>query len=155
YVLKTSEPDPRHLDHEGTRSAILRWRQPLQGLWQGDDIYQQYNYPNAPIMGLILSPLAYLPRIHALGCDVDLSGLCWFLFKVGMTVLTFFLAVRLIEDPGRPFPMAGQFLMLLLSLRPIVGDLSHGNVNLLILFLVVASLYAYRQGRDAWSGLIL
>ena len=37
-------------------------------------------------------------------------------------------------------------LVLLLSLRPILGDLHHGNNNLLILFLIVAMLYAWRQG---------
>ena len=39
-------------------------------------------------------------------------------------------------------------LAVLLSLRPIEGDLVHGNVNLLILFLIVASLYAYCRRRD-------
>src|SRR5260370_19436471 len=72
-----------------------------------------------------------------------------------MTVVTFFVAVRLIEDPGRPFPAAGQLAMLLLSLRPIMGDLSHGNVNLLILFLVIASLHALRRGYALTSGLVL
>jgi hypothetical protein len=33
-----------------------------------------------------------------------------------------------------------------------MGDLSHGNVNLFILFLVVAALYALRHGRDWLSG---
>src|SRR5205823_14479522 len=49
----------------------------------------------------------------------------------------------------------GKALTVLLSLRPITGDLTHGNVNLFILFLVVASLYAYRERRDYVSGLFL
>jgi alpha-1,2-mannosyltransferase len=46
-------------------------------------------------------------------------------------------------------------LTVLLSLRPIAGDLSHGNVNLFILFLVVAFLYAFHRGRDLLAGLLL
>jgi alpha-1,2-mannosyltransferase len=46
-------------------------------------------------------------------------------------------------------------LVLLLSLRPILGDLHHGNNNLLILFLVVAMYYAWRRGYDITSGLLL
>jgi hypothetical protein len=42
-----------------------------------------------------------------------------------------------------------------LSLRPIIGDLQHGNVNLLILFLVVAALTIYRRGRDFSAGIVL
>ncbi len=43
-------------------------------------------------------------------------------------------------------------LVLLLSLRPILGDLHHGNNNLLILFLVVAMFYAWRRGYDIACG---
>ena len=41
-------------------------------------------------------------------------------------------------------------LVVLLSLWPIVGDLEHGNVNLFILFVVVAGLYLF-QRRTATS----
>jgi alpha-1,2-mannosyltransferase len=155
YAIKTAEPDPNHPNQPGTRSAFLRWRGQLHDLWDGKDIYKLHTYPNAPIMALILSPLAYLPKVAIVGKEIDLGALSWFALKVGMTALTFFLAVKLIQDPNRPFPPGGQLVMLFLSLRPIIGDLSHGNVNLLILFLVVLALHAYRCGRDMWSGLTL
>jgi hypothetical protein len=44
---------------------------------------------------------------------------------------------------------------ILLSLRPILGDLTHGNVNLFILFLVVGGLFAFARGRDWLAGLAL
>ena len=40
----------------------------------------------------------------------------------------------------RTLPSWVQAVVLLLSFRPILGDLHHGNNNLLILFLIVASL---------------
>jgi hypothetical protein len=48
-----------------------------------------------------------------------------------------------------------QALVLLLSLRPILSDQHHGNVNLVILFLIVATLYAWRKGYDVLAGMIL
>ena len=45
--------------------------------------------------------------------------------------------------------------VLIFSLRPILGDLHHGNVNLLILFLIVAMFQAWRQGDDILAGLLL
>ena len=48
-----------------------------------------------------------------------------------------------------------RVVTVLLSLGPIVGDLHHGNVNLFILFLVVAALAAFRRRRDLLSGLLL
>ncbi len=44
---------------------------------------------------------------------------------------------------------------MLLSIRPIVLDLQHGNVNLFILFLLVVALFAYQKGRGAVAGLVL
>src|SRR5262249_44292257 len=49
----------------------------------------------------------------------------------------------------------GKGLAVVLAVRPIAGDLTHGKVNLFILFLVVAGLYAFRRGRDFLAGLLL
>ena len=49
----------------------------------------------------------------------------------------------------------GQGAAVLLSLRPIMGDLSHGNINIFILFLVVLALFAYHQRREFLAGLLL
>ncbi len=40
-------------------------------------------------------------------------------------------------------------------MRPILGDLHHGNNNLLILFLVMSMYYAWRKGWDIGAGLLL
>ena len=40
-------------------------------------------------------------------------------------------------------------------MRPILGDLHHGNNNLVILFLIVAVLQAWRKGYDVLAGLVL
>jgi hypothetical protein len=128
------------------RSAILRWRDQLQHL-ADEDIYERYTYPNPPIMALLLEPLAHLPPLA--------GSLCWFYLKLAMTVIAVLWVFRIVEDPGRPFPAWAKALTVLLSLRPITGDLSHGNVNLFILFLLVGALYAYHRKRDLMCGLTL
>jgi alpha-1,2-mannosyltransferase len=137
------------------RSAFNRWRGQVQELVGGQDVYKKYAYPNAPIMGLMLYPLSLLPRFEVGAATIDLGALAWFLLKVAMTVLAFHWCIRVCAEASRPFPFWAQALTLGLALRPIVGDLSHGNVNLLILFLVVAALFAFRQRRDFGAGLIL
>jgi hypothetical protein len=137
------------------RSAFVRWRNQLHDLGQGEDIYQLYVYPNAPMMALILYPLSLLPKVSLASLDIDLGALAWFALKVGMAILAFAWTVRLVQERDRPLPPGAQLVTALLSLRPIIGDLSHGNVNLLILFLVVAALYAFKHGRDGLAGVVL
>jgi alpha-1,2-mannosyltransferase len=130
------------------QSAIVRWMKQLQQ-WDdsGEDIFRQFNYPNPPIMAMILSPLVHLPPLAA--------ALCWFYLKVGMTLAVFYWAFRLVQSPRAVFPPWAKALTVLLSLRMIMSDLNHGNVNLFILFLVVASLYAFHRRRDGLAGLAL
>jgi hypothetical protein len=130
-----------------SRSAFERWRNQILELDRGTDIYRSFNYPNPPIMALMLYPLAVLPP--------PLGALCWFYLKVGMALAAMVLVFRLVETPDRPFPPWAKALTLFLSLRPVMGDLSHGNINLFILFLVVAALYALRRGRDITAGVLL
>jgi alpha-1,2-mannosyltransferase len=128
-------------------SAIQRWHDPIRSLDQGTNIWKELTHPNTPFMAMLLRPLTHLPaRAEALG---------WFYIKVVMTFFALVWAFRLVETPDRPFPLWAKVVAILLSLRPIMGDLMHGNVNLLILFLVIGCLYAFRQGRDVLSGLVL
>jgi hypothetical protein len=139
YTIKITKKD--------SASAIQRWRDQLLRLDDGEDIYRTYTYPNPPIMALMLRPLA---EMHPL-----VGPLVWFYLKVGMTLLALAWAFRLVETPEQPFPPWAKALAVLLALRPILGDLMHGNVNLLILFLVIGALFAHRQGRDLLCGTTL
>ena len=130
-----------------TRSAIARWLPQLQRLEAGENIWRRHNYPNPPIMAMILMPLAFLPT--------GAGALLWFYVKVALTVLAIHWILNLLDRPDRPFPLWGKMLAVLLSLRPIQGDLTHGNVNLFILFLVVACLTAFTYRRDWLAGLAL
>lgn len=145
YAVKASED----------RSAFVRWRNQVEDLGRGVDIYAVHIYPNPPITALILYPFVQLPTWTIGTFDLDLGALAWFAVKTMMTVLAFAWTVRLVETPAIPFPGWAQLLTAVLVLRPIIGDLSHGNVNLLILFLVVAALYAFHRHRDFLAGVVL
>jgi hypothetical protein len=129
------------------RTAFLRWRAEIQKLMGGVEIYRASNFPNPPIMPIMLSPLVFVPPW--------LGSLCWFYLKVGMALVSIYWVCRLVESKNRPFPTWAKVLMVLLALRPIMGDLSHGNVNLFILFILVAALYAFCQRQEFVAGLLL
>ena len=130
------------------RSAFVRWKAQLEGLDSGVNIYDVYVYPNPPIMALLLKPLTDIEPPFA-------GALLWYYLKVGMALASLYWVFRLVEGNGPAFPPWAKALVVLLSLRPIMGDLIHGNVNLFILFLVVAGLYAFHRGRQAGGGLLI
>jgi hypothetical protein len=129
------------------RSAFVRWRPQVLKFWGGTNIYDKMIFPNPPIMPITLYPLMVLPTVP--------GAMCWFAIKVALTSATLLMCFQIVHPRGRPIPPMFRSLVLLLSLRPILGDLHHGNNNLLILFLVVATFYAWRRGHDVRSGLLL
>ena len=155
YFQKASKPSDLGTY---TRTAFLRWRpqivggehadgRPIPGLMQGADAYKLYNYPNPPVMALVLWPFMSLPPM--------VGAMLWFYAKVGMAGCCFLWAFRLAADAGRPLPDGAKVLTLALGLHPVLGDLSHGNVNIFIAFLVVGTLDLFRRNRDVAAGLVL
>ncbi|MBL8798651.1 MAG: DUF2029 domain-containing protein [Planctomycetia bacterium] len=138
YAVKASEQ----------ASAFVRWHNQIQNLLADADIYLEHNFPNPPMMALLLYPLTIVPPV--------VGALCWYFLKVGMGLLAVAWCLRLVAGPrAGSLPAWALGLVLLLALRPFLGDLSHGNVNLFILFLVTATLYAYHQRWDFSAGLVL
>ena len=134
-------------DGTQTKTAFLRWRGQIQDLAAGADVYRQYNYPNPPIQGLILWPLAELPPMA--------GSIAWYALKAAMAVLALIWSFRLCGSERRPPPWWATMLAVSLSMHPILGDLSHGNVNIFIAFLVIGALEAFRRGRDVVAGVAL
>ncbi len=128
-------------------SAFVRWRPQVLKFWAGVNIYDRMLFPTPPIMPITLYPLMVLPTVG--------GAMCWFAIKVAMTTATLLMCFQIVRRPDGTLPPMFRSLVLLMSLRPILGDLHHGNNNLLILFLVVATFHAWRSGRDVASGLLL
>ena len=129
------------------RSAFIRWRHQVREMMAGANIYDEYYFPNPPIMPLTLYPLMALPPVE--------GALAWFGIKAALAAASVLLCLRMVRLGDRPVPSWVQAMVVLLSLRPIMSDLHHGNNNIMILFLVVATLTAWRKGYDVLAGLIL
>jgi hypothetical protein len=150
YAAKISKPGDTGLQ---TRSAFLRWRTMINNVFQGENIYVSGNeYPNPPIMAILLKPFAALPPVT--------GAMSWFFAKVLMAVLAAMWVFRLCrgrsDDPAKATRTDLAFgAAIVLCLPALLGDLSHNNVNIFILFLVVATLEAFRRGWDVVAGLTL
>ncbi len=143
YLVKVQTPD--ELGRQ-SRSAFLRWRGMIHELMAGGNIYVGRNeYPNAPIMALILWPFAALPPL----C----GALLWLYFKAAAAVMAGIWVIRTVAPPR--LSLAGCLLSVAVALPAIIGDLTHNNVNIFILFLVAAMLELYRRGQDCAAGLTL
>jgi len=164
------------------RSAFIRWRPQILEFGRGVNIYDIRFFPNPPMMPLTLYPLMVLPPVAGalvwFGLKAALAALsAWACLRMvappgvsaraevaswlrntrnlARRVLTPSADIPPAEIPPHPIPSWVQATILVLSFRPILSDLHHGNNNLLILALVVASLAAWRRGYDVLAGLIL
>ncbi|MDB5314126.1 MAG: hypothetical protein JWO38_8328 [Gemmataceae bacterium] len=148
YAAKVTKPGD---GGQQTRSAFLRWRAMIHEVFAGENIYVGvHEYPNPPIMAVVLKPFADLPPVA--------GAMAWFYAKVVMAVLAAVWVFRLVlpASPGRGETTdIAKAVAVLLSLPPLLGDLSHNNVNIFILFLVAGCLEAYRRGWDLSAGLVL
>jgi alpha-1,2-mannosyltransferase len=131
-----------------SQTAYLRWLPQIRELDKGVNIWQKYNWPNTPLMAVILKPFMNLDPPF-------LGSQLWVLAKMACAVLSIYLIFLMLDRPEHPFPFWGKALTVLLALRPLEGDLVHGNVNLFILLTVVLAVYALSRGWDVAAGLSL
>jgi hypothetical protein len=128
--------------------AFVRWRHQVLDFWGGVNIYDSMMFPNPPIFPITLYPLATLPKVQ--------GAVIWFIIKSALTIISIWLCFRMARPAGtRTLPSWVQAPIILLALRPILSDLHHANNNLIILFLIVAALYAWRMQYDILAGLAL
>jgi hypothetical protein len=150
YAAKIAKPGNTG---QQSRSAFLRWRTMILDVHAGTNIYVGKNeYPNPPVMAIILWPFATLPPVT--------GAMAWFYTKVLMTVLAGAWIFRLTSpasgDPAAPLLSdTARAAAILLTLPAVLGDLSHNNINIFILFLIAAGLELYRRQRDTAAGIVL
>ena len=141
YYAKAEKPSRLG---DQTRTAFLRWRPQVLALDDGRNIYDEFRYPNPPIMALILRPFMELPPL--------VGAMAWFFAKVGMAIAMIVWTFRLLAVPVADWVKG---LAIALSLHPILGDLAHGNVNLFISFVVVGALECFRRRWDFTAGVAI
>ena len=132
---------------EDDRSAIIRWHHQVVELRAGINIWNKYYFPNPPIFPISLYPLSMMPAVDA--------AMLWFGAKAILAAVCLVACMRMAVPREARFPWWAQGAVVLLALRPVMGDLFHANNNLIILALIVATLAAWRRGHDVLAGLLL
>jgi alpha-1,2-mannosyltransferase len=135
----------------GNASAILRWRELIQSVARGENVYNEWtkdgSFPYPPIAGLLLWPITQLPPLTA--------AITWFCLKLAMVAASIRWSILLVTQPDERFALWQVALLIALATRPILSDLQHGNINILILFLTTAGLVAFRNHRDWLAGAMI
>jgi alpha-1,2-mannosyltransferase len=129
------------------RTAFLRWSQYTEMIKHREMIYggEAGTYPNLPFMLMILMPF------YALG---PMAGsLAWLTFKFSIILFIFWATVKVARNNGPPWPDWALLVLILLSSRVFISDLTHGNVNLVIGGFVVVALLCSFYEKDFMSGL--
>ena len=127
-----------------TQSAILRWARQFEEMQDGENIHAKYNYPNPPILPQLLTPIFKLIEVSPAA-----GALTWFALKLGMAIVSLVWAFRLVRRPAGRSRSGRRWSR---WRPPSTRDRrpEARNVNMFILFLVMATLYAFPAAGTSW-----
>ena len=130
-------------------TAFVRWMSDTERLLAGRPIYDEEHegYPHLPATALLLVPF------HALGPIV--GSIAWLLVKAGALACILWAADAAARGGGRRLPGWMLPAVLVMNVRFLSGDLTHGNLNLIIGGLVALALVCVVRRHDVWAGLSL
>ena len=129
------------------QGAFFDWRPVAVAVFDGVDVYAEHHFPNSPIVAVFLYPFALLPPF--------LGGLAFALVKITLAAIAVYWAIDIARGARSHPPWWAIGLILLLSLRPIEADMQHGNINIFILFFVMAGLRAFTRDRRMLAGVLI
>lgn len=121
------------------KTAFLRWAPQVTQLVQGQDIYAMHAYPNTPVVALLLYPLAQWPPLA--------GAIALFAIKLAMAAAAIGWSIRLAAGQRAAPPLWAVGVVLALAARPIISDLQHGNINIVVLYLVTLGLWLFARDR--------
>ena len=128
------------------RCALLKWRTEIEALPTGGTPYEltpeseREPFPTLPFTALALTPFLGLG---------DLPGaFAWAAFKLGLAWWCVLTAMEFAAGRPRDYPAWAAFIVLCLSVRVFASDVAHGNLNLPIAGVLVASAVDWSRGRD-------
>ena len=157
FVVKIQETEYSAVrQREKHRSAVGRWLPDALALQEGDDPYGEGHwFPNPPLVLMALVPFAHLPIV--------VTAVLWSILKIAALVGGCWLVVASArrEDVGDPraasraVPLGVLILAVLFSARPIMGDITHGNINSFVFFEIALAWYLFVNRRDGWAGVVV
>ena len=133
------------------RGAFLRWESADAALWAGEELYSsgsEEGYPTLPVTLVLMSPFRAVGPVA--------GSVLWAAFKIGLSWWLLARVLALAAGRERSLPTWAQLAILLLSFRPILSDILHGNINVPVAAVVVAGAWSWQRGRPlaagAWLG---
>jgi hypothetical protein len=115
----------------------------------GETIYRlsdPHRYLYAPVVTFLFFPLAVLPRVA--------GKVLWIVFNLALVASIFRCSAALVFPEGRA-PPGFYALLLLLSFRFIDNNLGHGQINILLLWLVLKAYALAAEQRHGLAGLAM
>jgi alpha-1,2-mannosyltransferase len=125
------------------------YQRAAQRMLAGEAIYRledPHRYLYAPVVTFLFLPLGVMPRLA--------GKTFWIVANLALLVSIFRSTVRLLFPDGRA-PPGFYALVLLLSFRFIDNNLGHGQLNILLLWLILRAYVDASRGRYALAGIAL
>ena len=139
FLYKMADPD--------RMPTLKRWLPYAAELGQDDAPHERHtDYLYPPFFLVVMKPLTWIPPLVA--------AVVWQWTKYAALALIFVMAWRL-AAAVRPLPPWLKVLSVVLSLRFIHSDLSHGNINIYVCLFIVLAAWWIARGRPLAGGLVI
>lgn len=132
-------------------SALGRWLPDAVALREGGNPYgERHWFPSPPLVLMALVPLAPPMPLTA-------TAIIWAVLKLAAIVGGCWLVVKTWSDParGRAIPLGVLLMAAVFAGRPVIGDITHANINAFVFFEIALACFLFARGRDGWCGLVL
>lgn len=133
------------------RTALGRWLPTAEELSRFPEGSNPYGYghwfPTPPMVLICLIPLAKMGYIGA--------GITWSILKLAGLFGAVWFLIREYDRQGRPFPAGVLAMAAVFSLRPIISDIQHGNLNIFMMIWLALMWAFYLRRADILAGIFL
>lgn len=153
FCKRIQEIDTSLFRAEGSRhrTALGRWLPTMELVFQGKDAANPYGYghwfPTPPPVLLAAAPLAKLGYFGA-GVVWSIAKLVGFFGAMAYFVTGF-------RVTGRTVPVGVLLVAAAFSIRPVISDIQHGNLNLFMLIWLALAWGCFVRGRDVAAGVFV
>ncbi len=153
FCVKITEVDVSLFRSSGERhrTALGRWL-PTAGLifdnpTQEDPYGYGHWFPTPPMMLLMIAPLSKLGFVGA--------GIVWSLLKLAGFAGGMMLIINGMNRDRFQVPVGVLIMAAVYSLRPVVGDITHGNLNIFMMVWLAIAWGAYIRRKEYTAGLFV
>ncbi len=153
FVLKIRETQFSQWRTGGQRhsTALGRWLPTAELLTNSDTDEHPYGnghwFPTPPMVLLSLVPLTKLGYVGA--------GLVWATLKIAVFLFAMFVLIRSLGRESFGVPLGVLLAAGIFSTRPIYSDITHGNLNIFMMFWLAMAWGLYVRKLDFWAGIFV